>query len=526
MKVLPEGFTRCSNAAPGPIPGTLPPAAAQRDDTPTLPAFQVTHVTSTLSQVERLRPRTIAGYAIGSVGTGGFGTLPGLMLLYYLTDALAVPAAVAGVVVTGAKVWDVVIDPVIGYGSDRDLARTGSRRRFMTIGALTIPLFFALTFAVPAGASTVAASLWVLVAFLLAATAFSVFQVPYIALPAEIAPTYDERTRLVSWRVATLAFAILLFGAGGPVLRGETTSLSGYLTLGVVAGVVIGAGMLVASRVAPRGARASSPTTSLPPAAQAAAPEAARSAGGALRLAVMVATATLRRSQPFRVLLTAFFLQALATGLMLAAANYVATYVLESDLAVSLLFAALIAPALLVMPLWNRLARRIGKERGFVLASSLFALATACMVPLAWAPGAWVYLPTALAGVGYAGMQALPLAMLPDVIAHDARTAGSAVPGSADRGGAFSGLWTAGETTGMAFGAGLLSLVQWFSGYQSSSAGVTPEQSDGAVTAIALSFSAVPAVLVALSLLALVRYRLRRGDIDVPTEEPAAHERP
>ncbi|MEK8228488.1 hypothetical protein NKG05_24360 [Oerskovia sp. M15] len=46
-------------------------------------------------RVERLRPRTIAGYAIGSVGTGGFGTLPGLMLLFYLTDALAVPAAIA-----------------------------------------------------------------------------------------------------------------------------------------------------------------------------------------------------------------------------------------------------------------------------------------------------------------------------------------------------------------------------------------------------------------------------------------------
>ncbi|MBM7480763.1 MFS transporter [Oerskovia jenensis] len=471
--------------------------------------------------MERLRPRTIAGYAIGSVGTGGFGTLPGLMLLYYLTDALAVPAAVAGLVVTGAKVWDVVIDPFIGYGSDRDLARTGSRRRFMTIGACTIPVFFALTFAVPAGASTVAASIWVLVAFLLAATAFSLFQVPYIALPAEIAPTYDERTRLISWRVATLAFAILLFGAGGPVLRGETSSLSGYLTLGVVAGLVIGAGMLVASRVAPRGARAAGPTASLPPGAQA-----ATSAAGAFRIAVSEAVATLRRSQPFRVLLTAFVLQALATGLMLAAANYVATYVLESTLAVSLLFAALIAPALLVMPLWNRLARRVGKERSFVLASSLFAVATLCMVPLAWAPGAWVYLPTALAGIGYAGMQALPLAMLPDVIAHDARTVPTTLSGAADRGGAFSGVWTAGETTGMAFGAGLLSLVQWVTGYQSSSAGFTPEQSAAAIDGIALSFSLVPAVLVALSLLALVRYRLRRGDIDVPTEEFAAHERP
>ncbi|MGO2042109.1 MAG: MFS transporter, partial [Cellulosimicrobium funkei] len=188
----------------------------------------------------RLSRTTIAGYAAGSVGTGGFGTLPGLVLLVYLTDALAVPAAAAGLIVTGAKVWDVVVDPFIGYGSDRDLARTGSRRRFMTLGALTLPVLFALTFAVPAAAGPTAAAIWVLVAFLLAATAFSLFQVPYIALPAELDPTYDGRTRLLAWRVATLAFAILLFGAGGPALRGGGDLTTGYLVMGVVSGAVIG----------------------------------------------------------------------------------------------------------------------------------------------------------------------------------------------------------------------------------------------------------------------------------------------
>ena len=54
---------------------------------------------------------TIARYATGSVGTGGFATLPGLVLTYYLTDSLGVAALAAGVVITTAKVWDVVIDP-------------------------------------------------------------------------------------------------------------------------------------------------------------------------------------------------------------------------------------------------------------------------------------------------------------------------------------------------------------------------------------------------------------------------------
>ncbi|WP_029252459.1 MFS transporter [Paraoerskovia marina] len=442
-----------------------------------------------------LRPGTVTRYAVGSVGTGGFGTLPGLVLLYYLTDALAVPALVAGGVVTLAKVWDVVVNPLVGYASDRDLARTGSRRRLMVIGGVTIPLTFALTFAVPPGLDPWMSATWVFVAFVLTATAFSLFQVPYIALPVEIAPTYDDRTRLLAWRVAILAVAILAFGGGGPILRGDGDELWGYLRMGVVAGLVIGIGMLVAAGAAPRGP------------AQAVAPE-RQPVGVVIRGAARTARATLARSQAFRALFFAFVLQALGVGLLLAGAQYVATYLLESEAAVTLLFAALIAPALLTMPLWSAVTRRLGKERGFILATVLFAVATAAMIPVIWSPGPWIYGPTALAGIAYAGLQVLPLAMLPDVVEDDARRYG------AGAGGAFSGLWTAGETAGMALGGTLLSLLLAATGFVPSAAGVDVTQPSSALLGIGIGFSVLPALLAAASLPILMRYRLRRGDFD------------
>lgn len=100
---------------------------------------------------ERLSRGTVTRYAIGSLGTGGFATLPGLVLVYYLTDSLGVAAIVAGLIVTGAKVWDVLIDPVIGGLSDRALALKGSRRGPMLLGAIGLPFAFILTFAVPPG---------------------------------------------------------------------------------------------------------------------------------------------------------------------------------------------------------------------------------------------------------------------------------------------------------------------------------------------------------------------------------------
>jgi Na+/melibiose symporter-like transporter len=193
---------------------------------------------------------------------------------------------------------------------------------------------------------------------------------------------------------------------------------------------------------------------------------------------------------------------------MLAGAQYVATWVMRSEDAVTLLFIALIAPALFAAPAWGLLSRRSGKERTFAIASSVFALAALTIVCALWAPGDWIYAPVAVAGIAYAGMQSLPMAMLPDVISHDEVTSG---PGHA---GAFSGVWTAGETIGFALGATALTIVLAVTGYVSSTATQFVTQPDAAVAGIVISFSVVPAGLIGLSLLTLARYRLRRSDIE------------
>ncbi|MFT4029324.1 MAG: MFS transporter [Protaetiibacter sp.] len=446
----------------------------------------------------RLSASVVARYAAGSIGTGGFATLPGLVLAIYLTDTLGVAAIWASVIIGVAKLWDVVIDPVIGGRSDRSLALTGSRARFMLAGAVALPVFFVLTFAVVPGAGPVAGGLWVLVAFILAATAFSLFQVPYIALPAELVAEYDARTRLLSARVVVLTLAILLFGAGGPMLvkafsgtpDGSATQF-GYLGMAVVAGVLLGIGMLVAVTSAQHG-----PVGAAPP---------------RVRVASFYrdGLAALRGSRPFRTLLATFLLQALATGMMLAGAAYIAKWVLRDPVdGTTFLFVALIAPALVCAPLWAVVSRRTSKEWAFGLASVLFGLAALSLVLLVWMPGPWLYAPVAIAGAAYAGMQTLPMAMLPDVISDDATRNG---PG---RAGVFGGVWTAGETTGMALGAVLLTLVLALTGYQEAVAGATVEQASTAITGIVLSFSIIPAVMIGLSLWGLARYPLRRGDVD------------
>jgi GPH family glycoside/pentoside/hexuronide:cation symporter len=429
----------------------------------------------------RLGRRTHLGYALGSVGTAAFGTVPGLLLLYYLTDVLGVAAGLAGVVVLAPKAWDVLLNPWIGARSDRTESSWGPRRPWMLVGGLALPPLFVLVFAGP-GAPPALAAAWVAATFLLAATAYGCFQVPYVAQPAEITDDPGERATLMSWRVAALALGILLAGAGAPaVVDAAGGGRAGHLAMAGFVAVLLAAGMLGAVA----GTRNAATLTRV------------RSEG---RLVATVALAW--RVRPFRLLLTGFLVQALGLGVMLAGVPYYARQVLGDPAAGSLLFAALVGPAVLVMPLWLRVSRRLGKRTGLLASSALFVVGAAALV-LGNTVGTGVVVAfVVLVGIGYAGMQMFPLAMLPDVIAADEAASG------ARRAGVFTGVWTAAETLGLAVGPGLLGGLLGLAGYVSTSGDDVVAQPAAADTAVLLGFSVLPAVLVLASLPVLARYRL------------------
>ena len=429
------------------------------------------------------RPTRI-GYGLGSVATGSFGTVPGLLLLPYLTDRLGITAGLAGLMVFLPRAWDVVLNPIAGRISDRSTHPTGARRPFLIRAGLLLAVLFALMFAGPQSPPGLAGA-WVVVAFLACATAYAFFQVPYVAMPAEITDDYDERTSLMTWRVAILALAILVSGGLSPMVRDQF----GYGGVGVFVGLLIAVGALAAWR-----GTASAPR------------RVAVTAGGSLGDQLRIVWA----SRPFRYLLLTFVIQALATGVMLAGVDYVARSVLGDKGSATILFVCFVGPALLVTPLWERYADRHDKKRGYVVASVLLAVgAAATMIGMhagLLASASCV----AVVGVGYAGVQMFPMAMLPDVAADDARRSGQ------NRIGVFTGVWTAGETLGLALGPFVYAAVLALGGYVSSTDGLAA-QPDSGITAISIGFSVLPALLVIASMVLLARYRLdpvdRRKDI-------------
>ena len=425
--------------------------------------------------------RTRAGYAFGSLVTGAFGTVPGLLLLPYLTDTLGVAAGLAGLLVLLPKAWDVLFNPVAGRISDR----RGDRRPFLLGAGLLLAVLFTLIFAGPFGSGP-AAGPYVAVAFLAAATAYAFFQVPYVAMPAELTDGYAERTRLMTWRVAVLALAILISGALAPLVVEQTGGgLTGHRWSGAFVGALIVAGTLGVF-LGTRGAPSRAPEQTEP----------------SLRAQLRLVAA----SGPFRVLLLCWVIQAVGVATMLAGVQYFADHVVARDGAATFLFAAFVGPALLVMPLWTRAGARLGKRRSLIVASLLYAAGALLLIAATAGPPAAVYLVVALIGVGYAGQQVFALAMLPDQIAAETTRTGRR------QAGVLTGVWTAGETLGLALGPGLYALVLQLFGYVSSSTGEAAVQTGTARLGVLLGFTVLPALLVALPVLLLRRYPDRSGD--------------
>lgn len=426
--------------------------------------------------LKRLPRRISLSYGVGSVGTGIYSTVPGLLLLFYLTDVLDVRAGIASVVLLVPKLWDAFLNPFVGTWSDR----RGARRPFLLVGALGVPVFFVLLFSVP-DLSPGKAALYVGVVYTLAMTAFAVFQVPYISMPAEMTDSYHERTRLISIRMVLLTMGILVGGALAPALSGgKEGGRDGYATMALVIGAILAVALLTCWR-GTAGVRSAAPATGL-------------------RVSFRAQWVVIRANPGFLALVGAYTLQAVSISAMLAGAPYVATYVLGDSGLAAVLFVFLVAPAAVVMPVWRRLSLTRGKLPCYFAATLLFGAVAATLVFGRVEPRPLIYLQVALLGVGYAGMQLFPYSMLPDAVSADQDRAGEA------RAGVYTGVWQGVETIGYAVGPALYGFSLALTGFVSSSADEKVAQPSSAITGLVLGFSLLPALFVLASLPVLRRY--------------------
>jgi GPH family glycoside/pentoside/hexuronide:cation symporter len=439
---------------------------------------------------EKLPTSIKATWATGAFGVAILMNGISALMLFYMVSVLRFDPAVAGFIIFLSKLYDAISDPVTGYLSDRTQSGRGRRRPYLFWGALISAASFALVFTVPfvgpfehawSGPGLIASG-YVLLALLLYTTGYSVFNVPYMAMPAEMTQGFHERSAIHGWRVMFASVGgFLAQSMAGVILEIMGKDWDAHATVGIVGSILILITMLVAyfgTKRAPSFLRTERP-----------APLREQLLGFA-------------RNRPFQQILSIKLVQLLGVSATSAALLFFFVNVIDLPLTkLPYVGGAMVLTVLLGTPLLVRLSTRIGKRGGYVLSAVMTALAG-----LSWiwaAPGEpdWALIARGVInGVAFSGNVLFAMSMLTDAMELDYYRTGTR------REGMYSALYSFVEKLASALGPLILGVALSFAGFDPKAppAEVTPEVRHGVLLAIAY----IPAATAVVAVTILAFYRL------------------
>jgi Na+/melibiose symporter-like transporter len=373
-------------------------------------------------------------YAFGGLGTGIINSVPTLLLLFFATEILRIPAGTAALIILVPKLWIIFWEPLVGNWSDRSNSRWGRRSPFMLTGALILTVAFALLFAPPSlGPGGMVA--WVAAAYFILMSGFSLYFVPYVAIPAEIVAGATSRSRLVSWRMTFAMLGALISATMAPIIvSAGGGGAGGYRLMAALVGPICLVAMLLPLFTSGNRTSGNRETVDL-----SATPSSATGLWSQFRRAVA--------DRPFRLLAIVQMMQVAAIGSTSAGMPYlIINYLHRPSADVGWAFCAQLLPAVFAIPLFTALGRRIGHVRGQILAACVFALGAVVVGLMIYIGTPWLAIVWAMPiiGLGFGGMQGQSFTLSADFI-HAANKSG-------DAGASLTGMWTASEKVGLALG--------------------------------------------------------------------------
>ena len=194
--------------------------------------------------------RTKLAFGVGASAEGAFNVAFNTWNFLFYNQVLGLSGTLAGLAVTISLVLDAIAEPLVGSISDRFRSRLGRRHPFLFAAPVPLALAFYGLYVPPAGLSSVGLFVWFCAFATLHRQAMTLYQVPHLALGAELSRDYHQRSIVMSYTAifgtvgaaATFILGWTWFGRtpGGAAAR------SGYAGLGLGVGL-IGASIIAAS---------------------------------------------------------------------------------------------------------------------------------------------------------------------------------------------------------------------------------------------------------------------------------------
>jgi glycoside/pentoside/hexuronide:cation symporter, GPH family len=372
---------------------------------------------------------TKLGFGICDLGGNLFFTLVGFYLLFFMTDVVGLSAGLAGTALMIGKVWDAVTDPAVGYLSDRTRTRWGRRRPYMFFGSFLLFGMMIVMFTVPGYSGQWQLFAWAALAYCLLCSAYTLVNIPYGALTPEMTTDYNERTVLNAYRMSSAVVGTLV-GAGLalPIVGLGVSQAAGWALMGsVMGGIMMLTGLITVFSVR-------EPVHARIPKAQ----------------NIFKSYAQVLGMKTFLTCLIPWTLHITGITVIQGALLYYFLYIYGSETGFQLALVSLLVSAMIFIPVWTVISKRIGKKKSYN--TGMLILSGAVMVFFLighHVPMEVSYIIMAVAGFGFATQYVMPYAIVPDVVEYDYAENG------VRREGVFYGLWTFTSKVGQAFAIAL-----------------------------------------------------------------------
>jgi Na+/melibiose symporter-like transporter len=200
---------------------------------------------------EKLRVGTKLGFGVGSVAEGAIMIAFNTWNFLFYNQVCGLSGTLAGLAVTISLVLDAIADPVVGSISDRWRSKLGRRHPFLYASALPLAASFYFLYMPPAGLSNFSLFLWFTMFATLNRQALTLYQVPHLALGAELSHDYHQRSAIMSYAslfglvggASTFFFGWTWFSK----IPGAATVRSGYPALGATVGIFAAVAILLSA---------------------------------------------------------------------------------------------------------------------------------------------------------------------------------------------------------------------------------------------------------------------------------------
>lgn len=408
-------------------------------------------------------------YGNGQIAGQVMRDVPSLLLLFFMTNTLGIPAAVAGTAIFVPKLLVAASsDILVGVMADRFKAKLPFYW-WLLFGAILAPIAMLLLFNVPDASQGFQVG-YIAIVLSLYMAVFASFSVPYLAIAAALSNDPHQRTVLMAWRLVFTAIGILVAGGLAPSLidqwggdKRAYSLLSGLLAAICCISLIIA---FIGSRKALIMAD----------------PIAADTVSASLDLGEMLKAVSLPR---FSVLLTANIIQLTGTGMSYAAMLYFLTYAMAIEnpfAAIGIVIALTTLGIILAQPMWVALSKRSSKKTVYIAGSILHGVVIALWgLSASFIGTSGAYFLSFMIGVANSGWAMLGFSMVADIAGKS-------------RSGLFSSIWIAADKIGFALGGTFLIGVTLSTfGFDSAKAVAGLAQSSGAITGTVMAFAFIPA---------------------------------